>query len=172
MSILVWIEQNNGSAISNCWEVLGKAKELCRTVCAVVIGAETGAVAAEAQKHGVSTVYTISNPALANYRLSAYASALSVGLAKEGFNILTVYPGPTKTEHARRYSPDNSKEEQRMDPEELAERIYKAVKARKRFLIPGMKNWGMAIAAKWFPGRAEEVMKREVFIKLAAKRRK
>jgi len=30
----------------------------------------------------------------------------------------------------------------------------------------------MAIAAKWFPGRAEEVMKREVFIKLAAKRRK
>lgn len=104
--------------------------------------------------------------------LSAYASALSVGLAKEGFNILTVYPGPTKTEHARRYSPDNSKEEQRMEPEELAERIYKAVKARKRFLIPGMKNWGMAIAAKWFPGRAEEVMKREVFIKLAAKRRK
>ena len=76
MSILVWIEQNNGSAISNCWEVLGKAKELGETVCAVVIGAETGAVAAEAQKHGASTVYTISNPALANYRLSAYASAL------------------------------------------------------------------------------------------------
>ena len=47
MSILVWIEQNNGNAISNCWEVLGKAKELGETVCAVVIGAETGAVAGQ-----------------------------------------------------------------------------------------------------------------------------
>lgn len=104
--------------------------------------------------------------------LSAYASALRVGLARQGLNVLTVYPGPTKTEHARRYSPDNSKEEQRMEPEELARRIYKAVKKRQRFLIPGIKNWGMAIGAKWFPGRAEEIMKREVLLKMMARRRR
>ncbi|MFN8444045.1 MAG: SDR family NAD(P)-dependent oxidoreductase [Caldilineaceae bacterium] len=104
--------------------------------------------------------------------LSAYASALSVGLAKQGMNVLTIYPGPTKTEHARRYSPDNSKEEERMEPELLASLIYKAIKRRSRFLIPGFKNWAMAVGGQMFPGRAEKIMTREVFIKLIARRRK
>ncbi len=103
--------------------------------------------------------------------LSAYASALSVGLAAKGMNVLTIYPGPTRTEHARRYSPDNSKEEQRMEPEELAELVYKAVKRGKRFLIPGGRNRSMAIGAQWFPKRAETVMQREVYNKLATTRR-
>lgn len=124
-----------------------------------------------------SLSHFVSYPGAATYAaskdgLSAYASALNVGLAKEGINVLTVYPGPTKTEHARRYSPDNSKEEQRMEPEELADLIFKAVTKRKRFLIPGLKHWGMAIGARLFPRQAESVMTKEVFNKLAIKRRK
>lgn len=92
MSILVWIEQNNGNAVSNCWEVLGKAKELAKelnsTVAAVVIGADTAAAAAEAQNYGASTVYTFTDGALATYRLSAYAAAMKKAVAESGASVL------------------------------------------------------------------------------------
>lgn len=89
MSILVWIEQNNNKAVSNCWEVLGKAGQLAGSdVSAVVIGAETAAVAAEAQKYGASTVYTVTNPALASFRLSAYTAAMKAALQASGASVL------------------------------------------------------------------------------------
>ncbi|MBL8046704.1 MAG: SDR family NAD(P)-dependent oxidoreductase, partial [Anaerolineales bacterium] len=55
--------------------------------------------------------------------LAAYARSLS---KIDGLHVLTVYPGPTRTAHARRYSPDNSRENRRMLPEILATQIYAA----------------------------------------------
>jgi electron transfer flavoprotein alpha subunit len=83
MSILVWIEQNNGQPVASSWEVLGKARELAQALgvptIALVIGDDT--VAATAQGYGADRVLTITDPALQPYRLSAYAAALQQAIA-------------------------------------------------------------------------------------------
>jgi hypothetical protein len=57
---------------------------------------------------------------------------------------MTVFPGPTRTAHARRYSPDNSREEKRMVPEELAERIFRGVEKKGAFLY-------RVLETEWLP---------------------
>ena len=80
MSVLVWIEQSNGHAVASSLEVLGKGRQIADEVgaplVAVVIGAETGTTAESARQYGADLVLTVSNPVLANYRLSAYAAGL------------------------------------------------------------------------------------------------
>lgn len=98
--------------------------------------------------------------------LAAYARSLSVALAGRDIQVLTVYPGPTRTEHARRYSPDNSREHKRMPPETLAEQIFQAVIKRRRLLIPGSSNKLFAWLGKYFPRLTEAAMKRSLFDKL------
>jgi short-subunit dehydrogenase len=92
--------------------------------------------------------------------LASYARSLSVALAPCGIHVLTVFPGPTRTEHARRYSPDNSREEKRMAPEALAEQIFQAVKRRRRALVPGLGNRVFAWMGFCVPKVAEAVMRR------------
>lgn len=80
MTVLVWIEQNNGQALASSWEVLGKARELAAElgikVVALVMGQETEAAAQAAGGYGAELVYAIPDPLLGQYRLSAYAAAL------------------------------------------------------------------------------------------------
>jgi electron transfer flavoprotein alpha subunit len=80
MSVLVWIEQKNGEAVSSSWEVLGKARglagDLGTKLAALVIGEKTEATAQRAGEYGADEVYTVTDPLLAHYRLSAYAAAL------------------------------------------------------------------------------------------------
>lgn len=80
MTVLVWIEQKNGEAVSSSWEVLGKARELAgalgNQVVALVMGDATEATATRAGEYGADVVYTITDPTLAQYRLSAYAAGL------------------------------------------------------------------------------------------------
>jgi short-subunit dehydrogenase len=98
--------------------------------------------------------------------LASYASSLAVALAPRNMNVLTVYPGPTRTEHARRYSPDNAKEERRMSPEVLAARIVNAVRARRHQLVPGLSNRLFGVAGRLVPGAAEAAMRRMIFEKM------
>jgi electron transfer flavoprotein alpha subunit len=84
MSILVWIEQVEGKALSSSWEVLGKAKELAAelgtSAAALVIGEGVDAVAQEALSYGAGTVYTADAPVLARYRLQPYAAVLGTAI--------------------------------------------------------------------------------------------
>ncbi|MCB9147924.1 MAG: SDR family NAD(P)-dependent oxidoreductase [Caldilineaceae bacterium] len=98
--------------------------------------------------------------------LASYARSLSVALAGQNINVLTVYPGPTRTAHARRYSPDNSREARRMAPAELAQRIVAAVEKRQRTLIPGAGNQLFAVAGHLAPRVTERVMKRAILDKV------
>ena len=98
--------------------------------------------------------------------LAAYARSLAVALAPQDIHVLTVYPGPTRTAHARRYSPDNRREARRMPPEVLAAAIYRAVERRQRALIPGLGNRLFALAGLWAPGLAEGAMRKTLFEKL------
>ena len=108
-----------------------------------------------------ATVYAASKDGLA-----AYARSLSVALGQDELHILTVYPGPTRTVHARRHSPDNSNEENRMPPEVLADKIYDAAESRQRILIPTFNHRIMALVGKFFPRLTEWAMKKAILDKL------
>ncbi len=98
--------------------------------------------------------------------LASYARSLSVALAKQKVRVLTVYPGPTRTAHARRYSPDNSREHKRMSPDILAEAIYRAVIKRQSSLVPSAANKAFALVGRLFPRLTERLMKKTLLDKL------
>ncbi len=105
-----------------------------------------------------ATVYAATKDGLASY-----ARSLRISL-HPNINILTVFPGPTRTEHARRYSPDNSNEHKRMNPEDLAKKIYNAEKSKQRLLVPGVSNKLCAILGYFFPRIFENAMSK-LFLK-------
>ena len=108
-----------------------------------------------------ATVYAATKDGLASY-----ARSLAPALAADAINVLTVFPGPTRTAHARRYSPDNRREQKRMPPDELAQRIVHAVEQRRMRLIPGAGNRVFAAVGRVAPWLTGRVMQRTVFAKL------
>lgn len=121
-----------------------------------------------------SLSHFVSYPGAASYAaskdgLASYARSLSVALSGSKINVLTVYPGPTKTAHARRYSPDNSRQERRMPPEVLANQIFSGVQTGQRLLIPGLGNRLFAWFGWSFPRLTEWVMRQVIFEKLMSK---
>lgn len=98
--------------------------------------------------------------------LTSYARSLRVALATKQIRVLTVFPGPTRTAHARRWSPDNRNERRRMLPETLAEAIFQAQQAGRSNLIPGWNNRIVAYVGRWMPRVGEWMMERAVLRKL------
>ncbi|MBX3000421.1 MAG: SDR family NAD(P)-dependent oxidoreductase [Caldilineaceae bacterium] len=98
--------------------------------------------------------------------LAAYGRSLRVALAPQRIHVLVVFPGPTRTAHARRYSPDNSREDKRMPPTELAGQILRAVERRQWTLIPGWGNRLFAIAGRIAPRLMEQAMRKIIYEKL------
>lgn len=104
-----------------------------------------------------ASVYTATKDGIASF-----ARSLRVALRDRGINVLTVYPGPTRTQHARRYSPDNAREHKRMAPEDLAERITRAIDRRQQILIPGWENKQAARLGVWLPRVTERAMAKSI----------
>lgn len=98
--------------------------------------------------------------------LAAFARSLRIVSQAVGGHVLTVYPGPTRTAHARRYSPDNRNEQRRMAPAQLAQQVWQAVQRRQSSLIPGLGNQFFALLGHWLPGLTEQVMRRLIFDKI------
>jgi short-subunit dehydrogenase len=92
--------------------------------------------------------------------LHAYAAALRAALQPHGLHVLTVYPGPTRTDHARRYSPDNRRENHRMHPDKLAGYILRAVQQKHHQLIPGSLNGAAALLGTLLPAAMEKLMRK------------
>ncbi len=121
-----------------------------------------------------SLSHQVSYPGAAVYAasksgLAAYARSLSIALAPQGIHVLTVYPGPTRTPHAAKYSPggsDERTEARRMPPNVLAQKIVRAVHAKHTVLVPGFSNKVMALAGRLAPGVAGAVMRRAILDKL------
>jgi short-subunit dehydrogenase len=101
--------------------------------------------------------------------LTSFARSLSVEVSGEGIHVMTVFPGPTRTPHARQHSPDNTKEQLRMPAEALARKIKKALEQRRRRYVPGFRNQLFAVAGKFLPRLTERMMKKAIFDKLASK---
>jgi hypothetical protein len=141
-----------------------------------------GLLAHSALRAGGSLVFVsslshfVSYPGAAVYAASkdgvaAFARSLRVALAPNDIHVLTVYPGPTRTAHARRYSPDNRREHRRMPPEQLAQLVLAAVQRRQWTLIPGAGNHLFAGVGRLAPGLVEPVMRRLLFDPLVKSRR-
>ncbi len=100
-------------------------------------------------------------PGAATYAASKDGVAsLAASIHAAGLRTLTVFPGPTRTEHAARHSPDNSRAHRRMPPEELARRIYRAYRKGRSTLIPGAANRILAAAGTALPGAVSRLMRR------------
>ncbi len=117
----------------------------------------------------------VSYPGAAVYAATKDALALLVrslrpSLAPTGVNTLVVYPGPTRTAHARRYSPDNRREARRMSPEAVAADIVAALQARRPAVIPGLFNQLVAAAGVWLPDLVEAQMVRGLYRALSRER--
>ena len=95
--------------------------------------------------------------------LTSYARSLYVALGPRRINVLTVFPGPVRTAHARRYAPPGSDESGRMDPEVLAGHIERAVRRRRRILVPGFGPRLFAWAGRLLPGVTERAMKKALY---------
>lgn len=95
-----------------------------------------------------------------------FARSLDAAVRPAGMRALRVHPGPTRTAHAARYSPDNRREARRMPPAELAARIVAAAASGQRVLIPGLSNRLFALAGRWVPGLVEAIMKRTLLDRL------
>jgi short-subunit dehydrogenase len=98
--------------------------------------------------------------------LASYARSLAVALRPQGMHVLVVYPGPTRTAHARRYSPDNRRENSRMPPEEVALAVDRAIERKRRTLIPGLGNRVLALLGHWAPQLVEWWMSKAILRKL------
>ncbi len=98
--------------------------------------------------------------------LASYARSLSIALAPQNIQVTTVFPGPTRTAHARRYSPHNTREEKRMPPEKLAHHIFRGVKKKKHLIVPGATNRMLALLGKWCPPLMEYAMRKVILEKL------
>lgn len=98
--------------------------------------------------------------------LAAYARSLRTGLKQRGIDVLTVYPGPTRTAHARRYSPDNRRENRRMPPDTLATFIVDAVHARRAELVVGFGNRAFAVVGQVLPQLTAFAIRKTLFEKL------
>lgn len=114
-----------------------------------------------------SLSYFVAYPGAAVYAatkdgLASYARSLAVALQPAGINVLTVFPGPTRTAHARMHSPDNRNEWRRMPPDVLARAIYRAEQARRRRLVPGAGNRFFALLGQAVPALTERAMRQAV----------
>lgn len=107
-----------------------------------------------------ATVYAASKDGL-----TSFARSLSVILAGKQ-HVLTVFPGPTRTPHAREHSPDNSREEKRMSPELLAQKILTAIKRKQSRLVPSFSLRVFAFIGTFLPFITEQIMIKSLYNKL------
>jgi hypothetical protein len=98
--------------------------------------------------------------------IASYARSLSVALAPRGTRVLTVFPGPVRTEHAERHAPRGSDPTRRMDPALLAARIEAAVRDGKSRLIPSLGLRIAAWAGRTFPRAVDRAMKKALLDRL------
>ncbi|SPE19193.1 Electron transfer flavoprotein, alpha subunit [Candidatus Sulfotelmatomonas gaucii] len=84
--ILVILEERGGRIRSSSWEALAAALKLgpAQDITAVVIGAQTAALAAEAAAKGVGKVVRVEHPLLAPYTADGYCAALEQLLQNQG----------------------------------------------------------------------------------------
>lgn len=121
-------------------------------------------------------IFLSSLATFASYPGAAVYAATKVGIANFARQlwaelgghhpVLTVYPGPTRTAHAARYSPDSGRESNRMPPEVVASQVVEAFEHGRRHLVPGFANKLVAFAGNILPSLVEAGMRKVIYDQL------
>lgn len=90
--------------------------------------------------------------------LWAFARCLGESVRHTGGNVVTVFPGPTDTPHAMKYSPDNSRRHRRACPDALAGIIWRAACNDHRVVFGKTTEALVAWAAYLVPHAAARLM--------------
>ena len=97
--VWVYIDQFKGKAHPGSWEALGAGSSLAQvqggSVTALVFGAGSPAVAAEAFQYGAGEVFYCDDASLADYRAEAY-TALLAKLVRQGAPQVLMFPTTTR----------------------------------------------------------------------------
>jgi len=116
-----------------------------------------------------SSVYGSSKEAVTSF-------AKSLGFAfSSSSSVLTVFPGPVRTDQAKDNSPAMTPEDEeqrasrRMDPSVAAQEIWAAIRSGAATLVPGPVIKGMATKAARDPSWAAEMMRNTQLLPLMAK---
>lgn len=109
-----------------------------------------------------ASVYAASKDAIAHY-----ARSLRIALASQDINVLTVFPGATRTAMAAQCSPQGERgAAKRMAPIDVAAEIARAVERRQATLVPGRSNRVYAGLARLAPRLAERAIKSAIYDRL------
>lgn len=108
-----------------------------------------------------ASVYAASKDALASY-----AKSVRKPFKKQGVGVLTVFPGPIRTDQADRHAPADAKAEKRMEPSVLARKILRAARSGAKELYPGAAAVGARYLGWAAPGLATKIMRKQIFEKL------
>ena len=106
-----------------------------------------------------AAVYAATKDGLASYGASLHVDG------RHPTSSTVVYPGPTRTAHARRYSPDNSREETRTPPDAVAEAVFAGATKRSFVVLPGGGAKMFAFLGRLAPGLMEQAMKKVILEK-------
>ena len=83
--------------------------------------------------------------------------------ASKGVTLTVAFPGPLKTDHAERHSPEGADESRRMDPDRAASLILADALAGKKTSIPGTGNRAFAAIGRIFPKPVTALMRRLIY---------
>ncbi|MGI9366708.1 MAG: SDR family NAD(P)-dependent oxidoreductase [Rhizobiaceae bacterium] len=108
-----------------------------------------------------ASVYAATKDALA-----VYARCVSKSFDAEKLGVLTVFPGPIRTDHAERHAPPGADAAQRLEPEKLARMVLKAARGRRQTYYPGRNAWIAAKLGRIMPKRMTRLMRKLIFEKL------
>ncbi len=98
--------------------------------------------------------------------LAVYAGSIRKDLHKRGINVMTVFPGPVRTDHAERHAPAGADASRRMEPAVIANAILRAAKRRKKVLYPGWQAKSGHVLGVLAPRLMTRFMHRTIFRKL------
>lgn len=96
--------------------------------------------------------------------LAVYANSVRKPWKRKGVRVMTVFPGPIRTDHAARYAPAGANASRRMAPEKLAATILKAAKKAPPALYPG--GTMARLAAGLAPGLVLRGLRRALYDKM------
>lgn len=108
-----------------------------------------------------AAVYGASKDAIA-----IYAKSIRKPFAKKGVCVLSVFPGPVRTDHAKRHAPKGADASKRMLPDDLALKILTAASLNKKTLYPGAAAQSARILGKIAPNLMTNMMRKIIYDKL------
>lgn len=98
--------------------------------------------------------------------LAIFARSMRNYAASKGVTLTVAFPGPLKTDHAERHSPEGADGGKRMDPDVAAGLIMADALAGRKTSIPGAGNRAFAIIGRVFPKPVTAVMRRLIYVRL------